>query len=239
MAILSTYVSLPHNLIKEKLIDLIERTFQRKWSLCVACNDGNVFFTSEEHKRYILRPCQKVCEALIFLLDNVYIRFGTKLCRQIVGIPMGTNCAPLVAATDLMMAPTWSFQLSRHGPDDLSLVEPTGVQVLDFCCSSVSELVCCWVLVLFHLGDEYRDQTWFSIHKHSQGLEGGLKTEGEARGFQHLPRDLRMLMNDKIMFDRYYSINSKKTHRKMGTVRALYSSALPPFSYARTLFTPV
>ena len=33
----------------------------------------------------------------IYLLDNIYIRFGTKLYRQIVGIPMGTNCAPLVA----------------------------------------------------------------------------------------------------------------------------------------------
>ena len=41
--------------------------------------------------------CQNVCEALIYLLDNIYIRFGTKLYRQIVGIPMGTNCAPLVA----------------------------------------------------------------------------------------------------------------------------------------------
>ena len=33
----------------------------------------------------------------MFLLDNIYIRFGTKLYRQIVGIPMVTNCAPLVA----------------------------------------------------------------------------------------------------------------------------------------------
>ena len=40
---------------------------------------------------------QNVCEALIYLLDNICIRFGTKLYRQIVGIPMGTNCAPLVA----------------------------------------------------------------------------------------------------------------------------------------------
>ena len=31
------------------------------------------------------------------LLDNIYIKFGTKLYRQIVGIPMGTNCAPLLA----------------------------------------------------------------------------------------------------------------------------------------------
>ena len=38
-----------------------------------------------------------MCEALIYLLDNIYFRFGTKLYRQIVGIPMGTNCAPLVA----------------------------------------------------------------------------------------------------------------------------------------------
>ena len=38
-----------------------------------------------------------MCEALIYLLDNIYIRFGTKLYRQIFSIPMGTNRAPLVA----------------------------------------------------------------------------------------------------------------------------------------------
>ena len=30
-------------------------------------------------------------------MDNIFIRFGTKLYRQVVVIPMGTNCAPLVA----------------------------------------------------------------------------------------------------------------------------------------------
>ena len=34
---------------------------------------------------------------LIYLLDNIYIRFGTKLYRHVVGIPVTTNCAPLVA----------------------------------------------------------------------------------------------------------------------------------------------
>ena len=34
---------------------------------------------------------------LTFLLDNIFIQFGTKLYRHVVGIPMGTNCAPLVA----------------------------------------------------------------------------------------------------------------------------------------------
>ena len=34
---------------------------------------------------------------LTFWLDDMFIRFGTKLYRQVVGIPLGTNCAPLVA----------------------------------------------------------------------------------------------------------------------------------------------
>ena len=32
-----------------------------------------------------------------FLLDNIFIRFDTKLYRQVVRIPMGNICAPLVA----------------------------------------------------------------------------------------------------------------------------------------------
>ena len=33
---------------------------------------------------------------IIFLLDNNDIRFGTKLCGQIVSIPIGSNYAPFV-----------------------------------------------------------------------------------------------------------------------------------------------
>ena len=91
------YTTLPHNLIKEKLKNLIEWTFKREGSPYIACNERQAFFTSEDTKRYKRWSCQNVCEALIYLLDNIYIRFGTNLYRQIVGIPMGTNCAPLVA----------------------------------------------------------------------------------------------------------------------------------------------
>ena len=55
------------------------------------------FFTSTDHRGYTLWSCQNVCDALSYLLDTICIRFGYKLYRQIVGIPMGTNCAPLVA----------------------------------------------------------------------------------------------------------------------------------------------
>ena len=34
---------------------------------------------------------------LEFLVDNIFVVFGGKVFQQIVGIPMGTNCAPLLA----------------------------------------------------------------------------------------------------------------------------------------------
>ena len=37
-----------------------------------ACNERQAFFTSEDTKGYKLWSCQNVCEALIYLLDNIY-----------------------------------------------------------------------------------------------------------------------------------------------------------------------
>jgi hypothetical protein len=34
---------------------------------------------------------------LEFLIDNISVSFGGTLFQQVVGIPMGTNCAPLLA----------------------------------------------------------------------------------------------------------------------------------------------
>ena len=87
------YTTLPNNLTRDKLIDLIERTFQRE-ALITLHVMTEMLFTSEKPKKYHTWSCQNVCDALTFLLDNIFIQFGTKLYRQVVGIPMGTNCAP-------------------------------------------------------------------------------------------------------------------------------------------------
>ena len=38
-----------------------------------------------------------IINMLDFLLDNIFVFFGGRVFQQIVGIPMGTNCAPLLA----------------------------------------------------------------------------------------------------------------------------------------------
>ena len=34
---------------------------------------------------------------LVILIDNIFVFFGGRVFQQIVGIPMSTNCAPLLA----------------------------------------------------------------------------------------------------------------------------------------------
>ena len=113
---------MPHNLIKEKLTELIQQTFNREGSLYSACNNKNVFFTSEQPNRYKLWSRQEKCDALHYLLDNTFIRFGSKLCRQIVGIPMGTDCALLVAALFLFCYER-DFMLSLSDNNQTDIIE--------------------------------------------------------------------------------------------------------------------
>ena len=60
------YTTFPHNLIKDKLIDLIERTFNREGYPYLACNDRNTFLRRKTLKNimhgivkmYVMRwPC--------------------------------------------------------------------------------------------------------------------------------------------------------------------------------------
>ena len=64
------------------------------------------------------RTCVKPSQ----ILDNIYIRFGTKLYRQIVGIPMGTNCAPLVADLYLFCYER-DFMMSLSSDKDADIIE--------------------------------------------------------------------------------------------------------------------
>ena len=36
-------------------------------------------------------------EMIYYLIDNIYVLVGDKIFHQCIGIPMGTDCAPLLA----------------------------------------------------------------------------------------------------------------------------------------------
>ena len=64
-----------------------------------------------------------MCEALTFLVDYIYIRFGSKLYRDIVGITIGTNCAPLLADLLFLFCYERDFMLSLSDDEQFEVIE--------------------------------------------------------------------------------------------------------------------
>ena len=91
------YTTLPHNLIKMKFNYLIKWAFKKSGCEYICCNSFRSFFCGTKQKNYVNWTCFDFITALEFLLDNIFVRFGKTVYRQIIGIPMGTNCAPLIA----------------------------------------------------------------------------------------------------------------------------------------------
>ena len=63
-----------------------------------------------------------MCDALHYLLDNIFIRVGSKLYRQSVGIPIGTYCAPLVADL-ILFCYERDFMLSLSDNNQTDIIE--------------------------------------------------------------------------------------------------------------------
>ena len=55
-----------------------------------------VFFSKKKYDLYKCWSYAELCEAFTFLMENIYVQFDGKEYQQLVGIPMGTNCAPLI-----------------------------------------------------------------------------------------------------------------------------------------------
>ena len=99
------YTTLPHNLIKEKLTELIEQTFNREGSLYLASNDKNAFY--EKPKRYELWSCQKMCDALLYLLcDALHYLLPGRVAQSVMCLATDAclTAIPGVASS----IPAWS-----------------------------------------------------------------------------------------------------------------------------------
>ena len=62
---------------------MIEHTFSREKALYLTCNDQFAFFPSDVYKNYNLWSCQKVCEALVYCLDNILLDLKLNFTEKI------------------------------------------------------------------------------------------------------------------------------------------------------------
>ena len=91
------YTSIPHDLLKFRLNNIINNAFKHKNGATrythIKIGRNKSYFTSDPlngDNKYTANDIGKMIE---FLVDNIYVRCGGQLFRQMVGIHMGTNCA--------------------------------------------------------------------------------------------------------------------------------------------------
>ena len=95
------YTTIPHQKLKSRLATIIRNSFihkrgTRRYKFLVLCREGPYFVKehSDSKNKYTE---DDIINMLEFLVDNMFVVFGGKVFQQIVGIPMGANCAPLLA----------------------------------------------------------------------------------------------------------------------------------------------
>jgi len=90
------YTTLPHEKLKSRLKELIHKAFDGSRNF-VVLGYQSTYFSKTTQKGKVSYTEKQVCSMLDFLIDNIFVTFGGAIFQQQVGIPMGTNCAPLLA----------------------------------------------------------------------------------------------------------------------------------------------
>ena len=95
------YTTFPHQKHKSRQASIIRNSFlhkngNRRYKYVVLGREGPYFVKehSDSKSKYTEEDIIKMLE---FLVDNIFVVFARKVFQQIIGIPMGTNCAPLLA----------------------------------------------------------------------------------------------------------------------------------------------
>ena len=93
------YTTLPHDKLKTRLKETIHKAFSHRnyCSKFVVFGYNSTYFSNKIQKSKTCYSEEQVISMLEFLIDNIFVSFGGILFQQVVGIPMGTNCAPLLA----------------------------------------------------------------------------------------------------------------------------------------------
>ena len=71
---------------------------KRRYQYLVVNKQTNDGYFVKEYSNSNTKYTEKDIIAMVnFLIDNIFVEFGGQIFQQTIGIPMGTNCAPLLA----------------------------------------------------------------------------------------------------------------------------------------------
>ena len=94
------YTTIPHSKLKSRLTELIRNAFRfkngKKRYEYIVVGYKSTYFVKDHSEAKNKYTEDDIVRMLEFLIDNIFVESGGVIF-QVIGIPMGTNCAPLLA----------------------------------------------------------------------------------------------------------------------------------------------
>ena len=93
------YTSIPHKKLKIQISWVIEKAFKGMNKKYIKINKFCARWSNKKDRNpdVIFVDSDTLIKMIAWLIDNTYVRIGDKVFRQVIGIPMGTDCAPFLA----------------------------------------------------------------------------------------------------------------------------------------------
>ena len=91
------YTNIPHSALKYTMNVLIRDAYTIRGANYLSINKHGVAYWSQSLSGSRDISANALIDMLEYLVDNIFIDVGNRVYRQCIGIPMGTDCAPLLA----------------------------------------------------------------------------------------------------------------------------------------------
>ena len=91
------YTALPHGEIKQKFSKIFQKVFSREAKPFINVNMMGAVFSSTASSKACSFRYEDLMEILEFILDNIFVRYGNVVYKQITGIPIGLDSGQDIA----------------------------------------------------------------------------------------------------------------------------------------------
>ena len=91
------YTNIPHDLLLKSLTELFKEAYRIRGAMYLSVTNNKAYWSNIASSKHPNITEQSLIEKVQFLVDNTYVKVGNRIFKQTIGIPMGTDCAPLLA----------------------------------------------------------------------------------------------------------------------------------------------
>ena len=130
------YTSIPHKKLKDRIALVIKECFNKSGRQYIHIGKTEACWSRSRSNNKISWYDKELIKHIRYLIDNIYVVCGDTIFRQIIGIPMGTDCAPFLANLFLYSYECeWMDKMHKENKTDF-------LKKFDFCSRYIDDLLC-------------------------------------------------------------------------------------------------